>query len=400
MVKTISARALCLLYLVACCGLAFSQEALDSQQPDSQQSVDAVQNSTTTKSAPSWQKIGNTGLPTQNWWIQFDKKGYMYVSSNNPPAGGVSKSTDKGHHWTVINTGFTCHLHRGMGLAPDGTVFVGNDYCKSFNEGLDHFYWLDNVSGSGTHWTVVTTPSNNLGGQINRSVIAKDGKTIVSTTYSGIWLSTTNARSWFLAPGSPMPGVNGVAEGAETHIQPDGTIYAGFAAAGVFYSKDNGYHWTKLGYPPGNVSHGDIWTMATAPAGPYAGYLMVFAGNAGAVNKTGTGFWCYGPKAAPNGTWHFCGNNQYGGQMATDATHIVVNPAKTRAIAEFYGDRGVKPVYTDDGVNWHICNTGLPADPSTTIGGANTEGLEVDPVTGYAYIVLKNGDIYRTTQPQ
>jgi len=86
--------------------------------------------------------------------------------------------------------------------------------------------------------------------------------------------------------------------------------------------------------------------------------------------------------------------------MATDATHIVVNPAKTRAIAEFYGDRGVKPVYTDDGVNWHICNTGLPADPSTTIGGANTEGLEVDPVTGYAYIVLKNGDIYRTTQPQ
>jgi len=86
--------------------------------------------------APAWQKIGNTGLPTQNWWIQFDRKGYMYVSSNSPTVGGVSKSTDKGAHWTVINTGFVCNLHRGMGLAPDGTVFVGSDYCNSYNQGV------------------------------------------------------------------------------------------------------------------------------------------------------------------------------------------------------------------------------------------------------------------------
>ena len=37
----------------------------------------------TTKPAPVWQKMGNTGLPDQNWWIQFDHKGVMYVSSNN-----------------------------------------------------------------------------------------------------------------------------------------------------------------------------------------------------------------------------------------------------------------------------------------------------------------------------
>jgi hypothetical protein len=399
MIKTNSARVLCcLLYLVAFCRLVFSQEAADWQTFDN-----SVQTSSynTSKPAPTWQKIGNTGLPTQNWWIQFDKKGNMYVSSNNPSAGGVSKSTDKGFHWTVINTGFSCHLHRGMGLAPDGTLFVGNDYCNTYNEGLNHFYWLNNVSGSGTQWTTVSTPGSNLGGQINGSVIANDGKTIVSATYSGIWLSTNNARSWFLAPGSPPQGPpNNAGEGFETIKQPDGTIYAGFAYGGVFYSKDNGYHWTKLGYPPGNGTNGDVWAMATAPAGPYAGYLMVFAGNAGAQIKTGTGFWCYGPQAAPNGSWHFCGNNEYAGQMAIDVTGIVINPAHTRAIAIHYGDRGTKPVYSDDGVNWKACNTGLPPDPSTTLGGANTQGIQVDPSTGYMYIVLKNGDIYRTTQPQ
>lgn len=390
--KTNTKWAMFLALILAFCVPLLSQDSQDTSSTSSMSSP----NLQTPKAAPTWQKLGNTGLSTQNWWIQFDHAGNMYVSSNNAPAGGVSKSTDKGVHWKVINTGFTCHLHRGMGLAPDGTVFVGNDYCTSYDQGNNRFYWLDNVGGSGTKWTVVTSPASNAGGQVNQSVIANDGKTIVSATYSGIWLSTNNARSWFLSPGSPK----GVAEGIDTFKQPDGTIYAGFAGGGVFYSKDNGYHWAKLGYPPGNVTNGDIWAMATAPAGPLAGYLMVFAGDAGASNKTGTGTWCYGPQAAPSGHWLFCGNNQYVGQFADDVTRLVVNPARTRTIAIRYGDRGLSPTYTDDGVNWNACNGGLPFDSSTTSGGANTQGMEVDPATGYVYIVLKTGDIYRTTQPQ
>ena len=188
------------LFVCTVVALYASSAATVAQEISTDSNSGLTTNYTPTAPAPVWQKLGNTGMPTQNWWIQFDRKGYMYVSSNNAAAGGVSKSTDKGYHWTVINTGFSCHLHRGMGIAPDGTLFVGNDYCNNFNQGQNHFYWLDNVSGSGTHWTVVTSPSMNNGGQINGSVVANDGKTIVSATYSGIWVSTNNARSWTLAP--------------------------------------------------------------------------------------------------------------------------------------------------------------------------------------------------------
>ena len=65
-----------------------------------------------------------------------------------------------------------------------------------------------------------------------------------------------------------------------------------------------------------------------------------------------------------------------------------------------YGDRGTKPVYSDDGVNWNASDSRLPPDPYTTIGGANTQGINIDPAIGFVYIVLKNGDVYRTTVPQ
>jgi len=109
------------------------------------------------------------------------------------------------------------------------------------------------------------------------------GRTILSATYSGIWLSATNARRWLLAPGSPT----GVGEVITTYKQPGGIIYADFAPGGVFYPHDNGYHWTRLGYPPGNITNGDVWAITIAPAGPYTGYLMMYAGQLGSFRQDG-----------------------------------------------------------------------------------------------------------------
>jgi hypothetical protein len=60
-------------------------------------------------------------------------------------------------------------------------------------------------------------------------------------------------------------------------------------------------------------------------------------------------------------------------------------PAKTRVIAIHYRDRPTKPVYSDDGVNWNACNSGTPPDPGTTIVGAITQGMNIDPSTGHVY---------------
>ena len=71
--------------------------------------------------------------------------------------------------------------------------------------------------------------------------------------------------------------------------------------------------------------------------------------------------------------------------MRVDVTMFALNSAKTRAIAIHYGDRGTKPVYSDDGVNWNACNALTAA--------RSQHG-------GFVYIVLKNGDVYRTSVPQ
>jgi hypothetical protein len=131
-------------------------------------------------------------------------------------------------------------------------------FCNNFSAGLSHFYWLDNVTGSGTQRTDL---NRIMAVRLIHRLSPMTGRTILSATYSGIWLSTTNARSWCLAPGSPT----GVGEAITTYKQPDGTVYGDFALAGVFYPHDNGYHWTRLGYPPGNITNDDVWPLRLLP---------------------------------------------------------------------------------------------------------------------------------------
>src|SRR5215469_11541146 len=72
-------------------------------------------------------------------------------------------------------------------------------FCDSFSEGLNHFYWLDNVSGRGTQWTKVTSSQSNHGGQINASVVGMTGRTILSAPLiaePGCRQSTLEACFW------------------------------------------------------------------------------------------------------------------------------------------------------------------------------------------------------------
>jgi hypothetical protein len=355
--------------------------------------------------APSWSLVGNTGM-AQTWGLLFDNAGNMYAASNNATTGGLARSTDKGKTWTAIMSGIDlsagCPSFRSLGLAPDGAIFTINQYCP----GKQHFaYWLDNVSGTGTHWTKATITGGSgvisSGGMENGCSIAGNGTTIVCPTASAVTLlSNDNGRTWAPAASSPA----GTQEQLFA-VTIGGVSYETVAAntpavSNTWYSLDNGSHWSPLPTPGGLSGGLDAWAGAQAGAGPNNGDFMYYQGNSG----SNTGFYCWNG-TPPAGSWVFCGNNQNVGQPSNYVTMMVTNRTHNRTLAVKYEDLGLKPVYTDDGSNWNDASNGLNctslATPDCgTNGGPKTAYVAMDPTTGVYYISMKPGDIWATTATQ
>lgn len=296
-----------------------------------------------------------------------------------------------------------CENFRSLGLAPDGTIFAINQFCT----GKQHFaYWLDNVNGSGTHWTKATITGGSgiisSGGTENGCTIAGDSTTIICPTASSVTLlSTDNARTWTAAAASPA----GTQE--EMFAVTIGQVsYETVASAHVptvsntWYSLDNGSHWSPLPTPGGLSGALDAWTGAQAGAGPNNGDFMYSQGNGGG----NTGFYCWNG-TPPAGSWVFCGNNQDVGQPSNWADMMATNRTHNRTIAVKHSDAGLKPIYTDDGSNWNDASSGLSCKSLGTAscgpnGGPRTEYIAVDPTTGFFYISMQPGDIWATTVSQ
>jgi len=270
---------------------------------------------------------------------------------------------------------------------------VGNDYCNDFSEGLNHFYRLDNVRQRNA-MDEVNTPSSNNGGQINASVIANDGRTIVSATHSGIWLSTTNARSWFLAPGSPT----GVGEGITTYKQPDGTIYAGFALGGVSSTRMTmdaiGRGCAILQEISPTVMSGPLRLLPPA----HTADLMAFAGNSGASDKTWN--W-YLVLRSTSGTRTAAGISA--GMMSkqdrcrwTSQCSLFIRPRRGRS--RFIMVTAVPSRF----IATTVCvleRLQLRTAARSQHDDWRSKHARHEYRSGL-YIVLKNGDVYRTTAPQ
>jgi hypothetical protein len=356
--------------------------------------------------APSWTLVGNTGF-AQTWGITFDNAGNMYAAANNTSTGGLAKSTDKGKMWTPIMSGIDvvagCPSFRSLGVAPDGTIFTINQACP----GKTHFaYWLDNVSGTGTHWTKANIVGGNgvigSGGMENGCAIAGDGGTIICPTASAVTLlSTDNARTWSKAAASPV----GTQE--QLFAVTIGNIsYETVASSNVptvsntWFSLDNGSHWSSLPTPGGLNGALDAWTGAQAGAGANSGRFIYYQGNSGG----NVGFYCWNG-TPPAGSWVFCGNNQDVGQPSEYVTMMVTNRTHNRTIAVKYEDFGLKPIYSDDGSNWIDASNGLTCQSLATVdcgtnGGPKTAYVALDPTTGIFYISMKPGDIWATTASQ
>jgi hypothetical protein len=358
-------------------------------------------------SPPSWTLVGNTGL-YQTWGILFDKAGNMYAASNaQNGTGGLAKSTDKGVTWTPLMTGIDltlgCNSFRSLGLAPDGTIFTINHICAHKRHIA---YWLDNVSGTGTHWTEATMVGGSGvisgGGIENGCAVAGNGVTIICPTATGVTLlSSDNARTWALAPAGPVGTREQLFAVTVGNVSYE-TVASGNVptVSNTWYSLDNGSTWSQLPTPGGLTGGFDAWTGAEAGAGPNNGDFIYYQGNSGG----NVGFYCWNG-TPPSGNWVFCGNNQDVGQISDYATMMATNRTHNRTIAVKYEDWGLKPIYSDDASNWADASSGLTCTSLATpdcgvYGGPKTAYVTMDPTTGYFYISMKTGDIWRTTVSQ
>ncbi len=168
----------------------------------------------------SWKAI-NTGLEYKDVQV-------LKVSGNNIYAGtqgGVYLSTTTNPVWKAIKNGLTVtEIHS---LAINGTKI----YAGTTEYGGGVFKSINN----GANWKLI---SSGITSNIMVWSLAVKGNYIFAGTNHGMYVSTNDGLSWFLANGIPPKDI-------QTIIISDSSIFAG-TLNGVYLSNDNGANWSTI----------------------------------------------------------------------------------------------------------------------------------------------------------
>ena len=204
---------------------------------------------------------------------------------------GVFRSSDSGNHWTEVDTGIAGvseddgALHRNVtSLAADPkapTVL----YASTDGGGV--FCSTD----KGDHWTLMNTGLSDLhAGSLVISSVAP--ATLTVATDSGIFRLVRGGATWTMA----NVGITNHTLALAVDPQTPGVVYAGTDGAGVFRSTDAGDHWTAVntGLPYVRVTSLAIDPKSTTTiyAGPDRGVFR--SGDGGAtwtLKKAGISEW-------------------------------------------------------------------------------------------------------------
>ena len=331
--------------------------------------------------------IGNASF------LLIDSSGNLYSSGEQ--ASGMYISRDHGNSWSALNQGFANDCHTAMGLNGVGEP-LASDMTHSTVPGCtsspNHLYRLP--SGSST-WLQATPGFSGFGQFPFYTAGSGSGARIFAGGEAGgsVYISTDGGNNYTECIGCPSIFTpNTTAETFDLKPGPGGYLYVATARMGVFYSTDNGDHWTQmpcnggLNCGGGNGAISDTKALGMTPGGSL---IVARAIDQGSVA-------CYGPQPPPNGNWTRCDTGLAPGgshpnSVSVDIGGLWLNPSGTRIyLAANSGASHSGDVYSSpDGVNWVRDDSGLPASP-------NALNFTVDPGTGQLYVLIRGVGVYHT----
>jgi hypothetical protein len=328
-------------------------------------------------------------------FLLIDGSGNFFVSSES--AGGMYVSRDHGNSWNALNQGFVNDCHAALALNGVGEV-LASDMSHSNVAGCssapNHLYRLP--AGS-TSWVQATPGFSGFGQWPFYTLGSGSGARIFAGGAAGgsVYISTDGGNNYTECAGCPAVfSSNTTAETFDVKPGPGGFLYVGTAKMGVFYSADNGDHWTQMPCNGGLNCAGGTGNGADNKAfglTPTGSLLVARASDQGSVA-------CYGPQPPPAGTWMKCdsglapGTGAHPGAVIADIGAFWLNASKTKVfLAANSGAGHIGNVYSSaDGTNWERADSGLPNNP-------NAINFAVDPTSGLLYVLVKGSGIYRTT---
>lgn len=272
-----------------------------------------------TDDGASWSRVDAGFTNTLVWCLAIESDGDVYAGT---VGGGVYKSTNGGSSWGAVNSGFMSGLSLGLDMQALFATASGDVYAGTYVDGVFK------TTNGGASWTQFGTPVD------VRSVITKGSNIFVNGDVNRIFRSTNNGSSWsrleqtttgafmkqsgdlfagtstevvkstnngstWLSSGSGLPGTSVLS--LERH--PDGDLFAGTAAHGVYKSTNNGASWTQV-----YANAQTVWSLAIVNDGSYEG--DVFVGTSGSSFQTPSGVF-RSENDGNTGTYAYVGLSQY-----------------------------------------------------------------------------------------
>jgi photosystem II stability/assembly factor-like uncharacterized protein len=312
---------------------------------------------------------------------------YALITNINPSFGpganqsAIFKTTDAGHSWTALNTGFPPSAYiTVLALAPSApsTLYAFAPAFDPTQSGGPLIGGLLKSTDGGQSWnTLNTLPAGAFVSYLAIDPI--NSSTVYATTNGGLYKSSNGGQSWTDLKSGLPPNTNVslvvIDRAAPSAVYVAATSFLPTGAmASLLKSTDGGTTWSKinLNIPSGTV----VNALVLDPMSPYGIYVGAYGLSLGLLGAPGGGASGGVFKSTDGGdTW----NSANAGLSGFDVRGLAVNSVDG---AVYAGGFGGVAVSFDGGGTWQ--NANLKAYTSVLVSSANSSVV-------YAFTGKSNG---------